>query len=492
MEGPEPLEWPKRFARERGRPPRVLHICNVANYAYANARLMQAAGVEVEVIDPDSYHIMASPEWYEAEVQGEWGDDANPSWRRLDLRGYERPDWFTQGPRDLVFSRLLARTRGNTNEAIRLRRAIERANASRAAILNSSAIMNRLWRVDNVATRCARAIARQLVYARPHPETLRAPTLEIFGPPALQRLGPIAARLRTAFDHFDIVQGYGLGAMFPLAVGKHNVVAYELGTLRGLPFEDTEAGHICAWLYRRAPYVFVTNVDCVQAARKLQVQEDRVVPTLHAFDVNAALAFRGARWDWVPSPFFFAPARHHWRAGSASFLKGNDVIVPAALRLASEGFKFRIVFVEWGDDVNETKRLIAQSGLSDRCVWLRPMSRQLLWPIYVNAVAVIDQFSASALGGVGLEAMALGRRLLTKYDTLASRTFFATDPPLMNCDGSDALYRCMRACLDDADDALGIGRRARSWMCAEHSVERQLRGQFVVYERMSRQAAEPS
>jgi len=52
-EAADPLEWPARFERRHGRKPRVLHICNVANYAYANARLMRQHGIEADVVDPD-------------------------------------------------------------------------------------------------------------------------------------------------------------------------------------------------------------------------------------------------------------------------------------------------------------------------------------------------------------------------------------------------------------------------------------------------------
>ena len=46
---------------ERG-PLRVLHIGNVANNAYLNAKLLASAGVESDVLSYAHYHIMGSPE----------------------------------------------------------------------------------------------------------------------------------------------------------------------------------------------------------------------------------------------------------------------------------------------------------------------------------------------------------------------------------------------------------------------------------------------
>ena len=109
IEAADPIEWPARFERRHGRKPRVLHICNVANYAYANARLMRQHGIEADVVDPDFYHIMATPEWYDTEVTGDYGDEFFPDWKNLEFGPYARPDWFIQGPRDMVFQYLALR-----------------------------------------------------------------------------------------------------------------------------------------------------------------------------------------------------------------------------------------------------------------------------------------------------------------------------------------------------------------------------------------------
>ena len=53
-------------ARAAGRwPPRVLHIGNIANNAYLNARILNEAGIPSDVLVYDYYHVMACPEWEE-------------------------------------------------------------------------------------------------------------------------------------------------------------------------------------------------------------------------------------------------------------------------------------------------------------------------------------------------------------------------------------------------------------------------------------------
>ena len=42
---------------------------------------------------------MATPEWYDTEVTGDYGDEFFPDWKNLEFGPYARPDWFIQGPR---------------------------------------------------------------------------------------------------------------------------------------------------------------------------------------------------------------------------------------------------------------------------------------------------------------------------------------------------------------------------------------------------------
>jgi hypothetical protein len=81
--------------------------------------------------------------------------------------------------------------------------------------------------------------------------------------------------------------------------------------------------------------------------------------------------------------------------------------------------------------------------------------------------------------------MALGRRLVTRFDNIAAAAFFGTQPPIFNAATPDGVYRHLRTILDDPHDLRGIGAAASEWMQREHSVERQLRTQFAVFAAMT-------
>lgn len=105
-------EWLKSFQNKHGRPPRVLLIGNIANNGYLNAKMLRKAGVDCDVLCHDYYHIMGCPEWEDAAFEGEIRDQNFPDWFSLRIRGFQRPDWFAQGPLRSSARYLIARRCG--------------------------------------------------------------------------------------------------------------------------------------------------------------------------------------------------------------------------------------------------------------------------------------------------------------------------------------------------------------------------------------------
>jgi hypothetical protein len=104
--------WLADFERSAGRPLRVLHIGNIANNAYNNALIQRQRGIDAYVLSFDYYHIMATPEWEDADFSGDIGDDFFPDWWAVDLKGFERPRWFIAAPLDISIRYLLAEITG--------------------------------------------------------------------------------------------------------------------------------------------------------------------------------------------------------------------------------------------------------------------------------------------------------------------------------------------------------------------------------------------
>jgi len=79
---PAAAEWAAAWRGRLERAPRVLHLGNIANNAYLNAKILRSSGVEADVLCCDYYHIMGCPEWEDADLAGDHGSDDLPDWYR--------------------------------------------------------------------------------------------------------------------------------------------------------------------------------------------------------------------------------------------------------------------------------------------------------------------------------------------------------------------------------------------------------------------------
>jgi glycosyltransferase involved in cell wall biosynthesis len=99
---------------------KVLHIGNIANNAYLNAKFLRSKGIEADVLCYDYYHVMGCPEWEDAEFDANAINQFQPDWTTVTFqKKFERPDWFAQGPLSLAVDYLLA-YRTNNNKKFRL------------------------------------------------------------------------------------------------------------------------------------------------------------------------------------------------------------------------------------------------------------------------------------------------------------------------------------------------------------------------------------
>lgn len=556
-------QWFDAFVAEHGRAPRVLHIGNIANNAYNNARLMNTAGLDCDVICYDYYHVMGCPEWEDAAFEGVIDDISRPDWTKVDLHGFRRPLWFVQGPQALCLDFLLAR-RCASRTASRLWRQL--AENNRTAAPPGWHRVGSKWRkamrllgllvtdplvIDKILCRLRRAIPSSrwlgvsaqaavmavLLATVGGLRLLAAPVmllrrmarmLAVSGTPSapaliettavierlvddfartfpartdrlqesdlLPYLGTLT-RWQALFAHYDVIQGYSTDGIYPLLCGIP-YAAFEHGTIRDIPFCADAQARICALTYRKAAATFITNSDTLGCADRLGIAADRRVYLPHPFDPSRLRDHAGKRPAPVNVPdggvTFFAPSRHHWRDGAPSWLKGNDLVIRAAAALRRDGLQFRVVFVEWGQEVALSRALIDSLGCGDRIEWVTPMRKRELWDRYLDASCVIDQFVMPAIGGVAFEAMSLARRVITRIDAPTLEEFFGEAPPVMNAAAVLDVERAMRAVIHDPNDSARLGAAGSRWIDEFHSPERIVNLQVSAYRRLlQRGAASP-
>jgi hypothetical protein len=560
-----------------GRPLRVLHIGNIANNAYNNARIQRQYGIDADVICYDYYHIMSCPEWEDASFEGDV-DPNFPNWWATSLKGWCRPDWFAQGPANACVQYLRAKqlglprlqsvlwvhlqaqsfgvvrymdkTQGRGMSLFRVKHIAAnfivrimglgridepRANFRPVDTRNIKAVSqpkNSHSKFHNLARPVVRSgvgsyyfLKKQMVIAARKSGAAARKILKSAGQilpwiiyakeisrlqakvradDLLERDKTFEIRLQSlekacsdlpeevrqtvlnyARDHvrrffqlmqyYDVIQGYSIDGFIPYMNGLGNFTSYEHGTLRDLPFENSFYGVITRQTYAASPVVFVTNSDVLPATQRMGLEPSRIVCLPHAFDDRKLVSFRNENPHMQPPPgppVFFSATRHHWIDTSGSWTKGNDVLLRAAGVVAAEGLEFRLVLVEWGKEVAASKALIDQLGIGSKVTWVATMQKRDLWQAYCQAHAVVDQFSLPALGGVGFEVMALGRRLITAIDNGQLEHFFGEAPP---CLAASTVYECaahMRRVIADPNDAAGCGAASAHWMQTCHSAHR--------------------
>lgn len=541
-------KWLQSLERAHGRPLRVLHIGNIANNAYNNAKIQRARGIEADVLCFDYYHVMACPEWEDADFAGDVGDPNLPDWWAVELRGFRRPRWFVQGPLDASVRYLLARTAGRKRNADRLwqllemerwllcRRSRWRDLVLAAVVKLSGAAVGlavpanglialhlgrrMLWLVDRPAIRrlrLGRAIARRGRAAARFGRTahiaqdadrhLRA--MKRYRVATEKRCAMLFAEigrcdppddleffyrwwwhpyLPRLLRRYDIVQCYATYTAIPFVVGKTDYVAYEHGTLRSIPFEPTAEGRMCLASYRGAAAIMITNIDNLDAAERMQLDAERVCCLPHAFDSDKLLRF--ARDNPPPRQaargpvMFFTPTRQHWVDGDPGWGKGNDRVFRAMRRLRDEDLVFRLRAVAWGNDLAESRELAKTLDIDDLIDWVPTRMKRQLWAEYLRADCVIDQFLVPALGGVGFEAMMLARPVITAIDEVRAARFFGKSPPLFACGSVEEIAAAMRAVITDPAGAAARGAACREWMQRYHSADRIVDLQLATYRRI--------
>lgn len=151
--------------------------------------------------------------------------------------------------------------------------------------------------------------------------------------------------------------------------------------------------------------------------------------------------------------------------------KNSDWLLRAFARLSADRPTRRplLVLVEYGPDIEATRRLATELGIASQIHWLPKMPRrELLWLLSKVSVACGEFYEVMRMiwGGTGWEALASGRPLLQGF-TFAAAEFESIygypPPPLLPVANEADLYRHL---LDMADNPVkrgAMGTRAAEW-----------------------------
>ena len=474
---------------------RILHIGNIANNAYLNAKLLNEAGFDCDVLCYEYYHIMGNPEWEDADFVGNIGSEFYPNWGKVNLRGFQRPSWFAQGPLNICIRNLSARRKDNyrlekfSRYQLRLARTMEKRSLPILMLpfVFSKHALSFLRKVMHFGFLRVMSLLRTMLglphivpydsiyqelsinFSRAFPDR----SDQLF-PDYLKPYLRIIDKLRQLFEEYDVIQAYGTDPILALFSGVRPYLAFEHGTIRSIPFENTPQGRLTALSYRLADGVIITNSDNKRAADRLELPDYRFVP--HPINEKWLKPGIGQilRKDLLSELnvdfLIFHPSRQHWDAERhPSWEKGNDILIEGMARAVQEGINLAAVFVEWGKTVPESKALLAELGLEKRVMWVKPMNSANM-ARYIDACDLLaDQFFLGAFGSTMPRALALGKPAMIYLDEDIHRWCFPEMPPIINTRTSEQVFEGLKHAYEDQEWFHQLGEQGKKWYQTYHS-----------------------
>jgi glycosyltransferase involved in cell wall biosynthesis len=504
---PDLAAWVDAFRAARGRPPRILHIGNVGNNGYNNAKLLNRAGLDCDALCYDYYHIMGSPEWEDADYHGDIRSDYYPTWTGVNLRGFERPRWFAQGPLLACIDYLTACREGRAEDADKLWVRLRDEREAATARLRGEPLAGRRrgsipW---TEIRRLAGKVARKF-WKIPYILALRIPAfhwlvLSLGSSPFITNVRRVCRQFQEAFPeredrlrladfrdyafsfprwarllaHYDLVVGYATDGLYPMLVGGRPYVAFEHGTIRNIPFEPTLQGRLCALTYRLSNVAFITNCDNNVAAERLKIPNYKWVPHPINEDEHPTTEPECVRRDVrakLDSEFvIFHPSRHHWDAKrDTSWDKGNDILIEGFARFVKEVYpKAGAVFVEWGQTLKQSRGLLAKYGIEKNILWIAPQPTPRM-NAYIQASDVLaDQFCIGTFGGIMPKGLLFGTPNLIYLDEAVHKWCLPELPPVLNTRTPDDVFFALKRLYEDREYARKIADDGRAWYARYHS-----------------------
>jgi glycosyltransferase involved in cell wall biosynthesis len=430
---------------------KVLHVGNIANNAYNNAKFLRRKGVNADVLCRDYTHVMGQPEWEDAIFEGQV-DEYTPNWNTVNLNGFQRPTWFLQDT--------LVKASRNRKQQFKGQFLIEHLLYQ----------LPTLWsRVLRMYLECRRT------QSRPAPRIL-----DVVSHTYNRK------RFEGWFEGYDLIQAYSTDPIDAWMFSKGRpYVAFEHGTMRDIPFENSARGRLLSLAYRQAGKVVITNPDVISAARRLGLKNFLFIP--HPVDETKYrplhTSLRGNLANrYQADLILFAPSRHNWD------LKGNDLLLKAFAR-CTKAFpgKLLLILCDWGQEVARSKELIEMLGIGDCIVWTPPLNKMKLIGYYNAADVVLDQFIIGTFGTVTPEAMACGKPVLLHFDREVHEWCYGEMPPVVSARTENEIFSRLMELLGSSDRREAIGLASREWVTKYHGWELVADRQIEVYRELLQQ-----
>lgn len=310
------------------------------------------------------------------------------------------------------------------------------------------------------------------------------------GKPALNWTSPtffwkIVRELRD-FD-CDLIHAWSLhGAVWASFSGKpfiyHTTGWFDWWGWRRVenPVKRWISGFLAKRALKKASHI-VCNAPDVMKEMKSSVNSDSLTIMKHPIDNEF---FKPRKLDLEIKNNFnaefllFAPARHHWES------KKNNFIFEA-LNSLEDLSKSHLITIEWGPDLEKSKKLVRELDLGDKVSFLPLMSRPKFIR-YLNSVdCVLDAFRRG-FGTIATQTLACGTPLISALKGAEKRLLmWGVDslPPILQAESSDEIMEHLST-IKDPKKAQRIGKESRKWIEENYHWEDLIEDYINLYEKI--------
>lgn len=140
--------------------------------------------------------------------------------------------------------------------------------------------------------------------------------------------------------------------------------------------------------------------------------------------------------------------------------KGNDKLLDAFAKL--DNADARLVLMNWGEDIEESKRRIEKLGIENRVIWEKLSSRPRLQRIIAAADVVCDQFAMRGFGTSVAEALYVGRPVIIRFFAEHDCFDHHEPPPFLHAETADEIVYQLRL-MESLELRAKIGKQGHEW-----------------------------
>ena len=253
-------------------------------------------------------------------------------------------------------------------------------------------------------------------------------------------------------------------------------------------FDHGRPGRRLRAFFRNADDVLLLNADMVLYRAELGVPGARFFPFIvdeikyapqarerRATHEGKLLCYMMSRLD-----FGFADAGAH-----RSSMKDNHRFLLALDRFRREDPNVHALVLDRGTDRELAHWLVGELRLEDFVTFIPPANEDERRRLMADADVVVDQFHVGAFGLGAVEALAMGKPLITFFRPECAEETYGGMPPILNARTTDEIVSALRAARNEGVREQ-LSRDARAWTLTHHARDAVVAQLLPIYERVLR------